>query len=105
MVTNDQEPLIFQNVMLNASNADMSLQHVFLEGCVAVIGEAGHLFFSFINLSSNPQCVREGTHLGTVVLIELVYRAIPQKLLDFADTKFETGDAQSAKFFIEFTML
>ena len=83
VVNDDLEPLIFQNVVLNASIADASLQKVvFLEDCVSAVGQAGHLFISVINLSSNPQYVRgySQRHLGTVVPVALVYRAILQQL-------------------------
>ena len=79
LVTSDLEPLIFQNVKLNAAIADASLQNiVFLEDCVATFSEAGHVFVSVINLTSNPQRIRRGTQLGNVVPVSLVYRAIPQ---------------------------
>ena len=42
VVTTDLEPLIFQNVKLNASIADASLHNVvFLEDCVATVCETG----------------------------------------------------------------
>ena len=80
VVTDDLEPLIFQNVMLNAAIADTSLQNiVFLEVSVATVSEAGHVFVSVLNLTSNPQRIRRGTQLGNVVPVSLVYRAIPQQ--------------------------
>ena len=79
VVTDDLEPLIFQNVMLNAAIADTSLQNiVFLEGSVATVSEAGYVFVSVLNLTSNPQRIRRGTQLGNVVPVSLVYRAILQ---------------------------
>ena len=78
LVTNDLEPLIFQNVILNAAIADISMQNiVFLEDSVATVSEAGHVFVSVLNLTSNPQRIRRGTQLGNVVPVSLVYRAIP----------------------------
>ena len=63
----------------NASIADTSLHNVLhVEDYVAAIEEADHLFLSLINLSSNAPRMRTGTHLGTVVPVALVYRAIPQ---------------------------
>ena len=80
VVTDDLEPLIFQNVMLNAAIAHRSLQNiVFLEDSVATVSEAGHVFVSVLNLTSNPQRIRRGTQLGNVVPVSLVYRAIPQQ--------------------------
>ena len=80
VVTDNLEPLIFQNVMLNAAIADTSLQSiVFLEDSVATVSEPGHVFVSVLNLTSNPQRIRRGTQLGNVVPVSLVYRAIPQQ--------------------------
>ena len=80
LVISDPEPLIFQNVILNAAIADASLHNiVFLEDSVATVSEAGHVFVSVINLTSNPQRIRRGTQLGNVVPASLVYRAIPQQ--------------------------
>ena len=73
VVTTDLEPLIFQNVVLNASVAHASLQNV--------------VFLEEINVTSNPQRVEGDTHLGTVIFVALVYRAIPQQL---ANTKTKT---------------
>ena len=65
--------------IVSAVFGDTSLHNVVhLEDCVVVIGEAGHLFLSVINLSSNAQRMRSGTHQGTVVPVALVYPAIPQ---------------------------
>ena len=44
------------------------------------IGETGTLYVSLTNLTSNPERVRSGTQLGTVVPVSLVYEAVPQKL-------------------------
>ena len=80
VVTDDLEPLIFQNVMLNAAIADTSLQNiVFLKDSVAIVSETGHVFVSVLNLTSNPQRIRKGTQLGNVVPVSLVYPAIPQQ--------------------------
>ena len=80
LVTNTLEPLIFQNVILNAAIADASLHNVvFLEDSVDTVSEAGHVFISVINLTSNTQRIRKGTQLGNVVPISLVYHAIPQQ--------------------------
>ena len=83
VVTPDVEPLVFQNVVLNAAIADASLQNVvFSEDCVAAAGGTGHVFVSVTNLTSNPHSVRGGTHLGAVVPVSLVYRAVPHQLAD-----------------------
>ena len=80
LVTNEFEPLIFQNVVLNAAIADASLHNVvFLEDSVATVSEAGHVFISVMNVTSNPQRIRKGTRLGNVVPVSLVYQAIPQR--------------------------
>ena len=59
---------------------------------VTAVEEARHLFVSVTNFTSNPQCMRGGTHLGTVVHLTLVYRVIPQKL---TDSKTEIGSDHS----------
>ena len=69
VVTNNLEPLIFQNVALNAAIAD---KVVFLEDCVATVSETGHVFISAINLTSNPQRIRGNTRRGTIILVSLV---------------------------------
>ena len=52
VVTNDLEPLIFQNVSLNAAIADASLHKVVvLEDFVATVSETGHVFVSAMNLT------------------------------------------------------
>ena len=67
LVSDDLDLLILQNVMLNAAIADTSLQNiVFLEDSVATVSEAGHVFVSVLNLTSNPQRIRRGTQLGNV---------------------------------------
>ena len=66
---------------LNASLSDPLLHNViFLEDSVAAVSETGTLYVSLINLTSNPQRVRCGVQLGTVVPVTLVYQAVPQKL-------------------------
>ena len=52
---------------------------LFLEDSVATVSEAGHVFISVINLTSNPQRIRKGTRLGNVVSVSLVYQAIPRQ--------------------------
>ena len=47
---------------------------------MATVSEAGTLYVSLINLTSNPQRVRCGVQLGTVVPVSLVHQAVPQKL-------------------------
>ena len=94
VVTTHLESLVFQNVMLNVALADVSLQNVvFLEDCVATVSETGHVFISVMNLTSNPQRIRSNTHLGTVVLVSLVYRAIPQRV-DNPKPKIEVDEDQ-----------
>ena len=81
LVTDALEPMIFQSVALNASLSDTSLHNiVFLEDSVATVSETGTLYVSLINLTSNPQRVRCGVQLGTVVPVSLVYQAVPQNL-------------------------
>ena len=94
------EPLIFHTVAINASLSDTSLHNVvFLEDSVATVGETGSLYVSLINLTSNPQCVRRGTQLGTVVPVSLVYQAIPQELDETSNTSKKTeADASRANF-------
>ena len=105
VVNNNLESLIVQNVVLIASIADAYLKLVFLEDCFAVNGEAGHLFVSILNLSRNHQCVREGTGMGTVVPVALVYRAIPQQLSDAAEAKTEVVNDHLYILFVKFTKL
>ena len=57
-------------------------KHCVLDDCVATVSETGHVFVSVMNLTSNPQCVRGDTHMGTVVPVSLVNRAVPQQLND-----------------------
>ena len=67
-------------MILNAAIADASLHNiVFLEDSVATVSEAGHVFISVVNLTSNPQRIRKGTRLGNVVPVSLIYQAIPQQ--------------------------
>ena len=81
LVTDALEPMIFQSVALNASLSDTSLHNVvFLEDSVATVRETATLYVSLINLTSNPQRVRCGVQLGTVVPVSLVYQAVPQNL-------------------------
>ena len=81
LVTDALEPMIFQSVALKASLSDTSLHNiVFLEDSVATVSETGTLYVSLINLTSNPQRVRCGVQLGTVVPVSLVYQAVPQNL-------------------------
>ena len=69
LVTDTLEPMIFQSVALNASLSDTSLHNVvFLEDSVAIVSETGTLYVSLINVTSNPQRVRCGVQLGTVVI-------------------------------------
>ena len=72
---------MFQNVLLNAAFADVSIQDVwFLEDRIGTFSETGHVFISVMKLTSNPQRIRSNTYLGTVVLVSLVYRAIHQRV-------------------------
>ena len=81
LITDALEPLIFQTVALNASLSDLLLHNViFLEDSVATVSETVTLYMSLINLTSNPQPVRCGVQLGTVVPVTLVYQAVPQNL-------------------------
>ena len=77
MVTQNLEVLIFQNVLLNASISDVSLINVvFLDHSVTTIGEKGAIYVCRINPTSN----HNGTQLGTVISVSVVYQAVPQKL-------------------------
>ena len=100
VVSKNLEQLIFQTVAINASLSDTSLHNiVFLEDSVATVGETGSLYVSLINLTSNPQRVRYGTQLGTVVPVSLVYQAIPQQLDDISKTSNKTeADEMRANF-------
>ena len=92
LVTDVLEPMIFQSVALNASLSDTSLHNVvFLEDSVATVSETGTLYVSLINLTSNPQRVRCGVQLGTVVPVSLVYQAVPQNLGCSTTTSKETN--------------
>ena len=91
LITDALEPLIFQTVALNASLSDTSLHNVvFLEDSVATVSETGTWYVSLINLTSNPQRVRCGVQLGTVVPVSLVYQAVPQNLDSPTKTSKET---------------
>ena len=92
LVTNALEPMILKSVALNASLSDTSLHNVvFLEDSVATVSETGTLYVSLINLTSNPQRVRCGVQLGTVVPVSLVYQAVPQNLGSSTTTSKETN--------------
>ena len=97
LITNELEPLIFQNVILNAAIAVASLHNiVFLEDSVATASEAGHVFISVINLTSNQQRVRKGTRLGKVLPVSLVYQAIPQQSTPQPTQRTEVNNDQFA---------
>ena len=69
---------------------------------MATVSETGTLYVSLINLTSNPQRVRCGAHLGTVVPVSLVYQAVPQNLDATAKTDLETeADNGRANFVFE----
>ena len=92
LVTDALEPMIFQSLALNASLSDTSLHNVvFLEDSVATVSETGTLYVSLINLTSNPQRVRCGVQLGTVVPVSLVYQAVPHNLGSSPTTSKETN--------------
>ena len=92
LVTDALEPMIFQSVALNASLSDTSLHNVvFSEDSVATVSETGTLYVSLINLTSNPQRVRCGVQLVTVVPVSLVYQAVPQNLGSSTTTSKETN--------------
>ena len=101
LVTNALEPLIFQSVALNASLSDTTLHNVvFLEDSVATVSETGTLFVSLINLTSNPQRMRCGVQLGTVVPITVVYQAVPQCLDSPTTTRTKTDADDSRANFV-----
>ena len=92
LVTDALEPMIFQSVALNVSLSDTSLYNiVFLEDSVATVSETGTLYVSLKNLTSNPQRVRCGVQLGTVVPVSLVYQAVPQNLGSSTTTSKRTN--------------
>ena len=45
---------------------------------MATVGEAGFLYVSLGNLTSNVQRIKKGTLLGTAAPVVLVHQAIPQ---------------------------
>ena len=101
LITNALEPLIFQTVALNASVSDPLLHNViFLEDSVATVSETGTLYVSLINLTSNPQRVRCGVQVGTVVPVTLVYRAVPQNLEPSTKASKETEADDSRASFV-----
>ena len=101
LVTNALEPLIFQSVALNASLSDTTLHNVvFLEDSVATVSETGTLFVSLINLTSNPQRMRCGVQLGTVVPITVVYQAVPQCVNSPTTTRTKTDADDSRANFV-----
>ena len=81
VVTEHLEPLILQNAALNVSILDTSLHNVIiLDDIVATVSDAGILYVSLMNLISNPQRVRCGTRLGTLVSVSFVNEGVPQTL-------------------------
>ena len=102
LVTDALEQMIFQSIALNASLSDTSLHNVvYLEDSVATVSETGTVYVSLINLTSNPQRVRCGVQLGTVVPVSLVYQAVPQNLGSSTTTSKETNaDNGRANFFL-----
>ena len=58
---------------------------------MATVSETGTLYVSLINLTSNPQRVRCGVHLGTVIPVSVVYQAVPQNLGSSTTTSKETN--------------
>ena len=102
VVSNNLEPFIFQTVALNASLSDTSLHNiVFLEDSVATVGETGSLYVSLIILTSNPQRLRCGTQLGTVVPASLVYQTISQELDDICKTSKKTEADEGRASFVQ----
>ena len=80
VITDNLEPLIIQNVALNAAIADASVHKVrFLKDCVATVSETGHVFISAMNLTSIPQRIRGNIPLETIIPVSLVYQTIPQQ--------------------------
>ena len=97
VVSKNIEPLNFQTVALNAALSDVSLHNiVFLKDSVATAVGTGSLYVSLVNLTSNPQRVRFGTQLGTVVPVSLVYQAIPQEL-DYAPESSKKTEANESR--------
>ena len=81
LVTNDVETFAFRNVVTYFTTPNRILKNsLFLEDSVANVGEAGFLYVSPGNLSSNCQRVKNGTLLDTAVPIFLVHGAIPSLL-------------------------
>ena len=97
--TDALEPMIFQTVALNASLSDPLLHNVvFLEDSVATVSETGTLYVTLINLTCNPQRVRCGVQLGTVVPVTLVCQAVPQNLEPTKASKETEADNSRANF-------
>ena len=96
LITNELEPLKFQNVVLNAAIADASLHNVvFLEDSVATVSEAGHVFIRVMNLTSNPQQIRKGSQLSNLVPVSLV----SQDILQWTPTQqFQQTEADNDQF-------
>ena len=70
LATNDLELFAFRNVLINFVTCNRILKNsLFLADRVANVGETGYLFVSIGNLTSNCQRVKNGTLLGTAVLV------------------------------------
>ena len=67
---------------------------------MATVSETGTLFVSLINLTSNPQRMRCGVQLGTVVPITVVYQAVPQCLDSPTTTRTKTDADDSRANFV-----
>ena len=67
---------------------------------MATVSETGTLFLSLINLTSNPQRMRCGVQLGTVVPITVVYQAVPQCLDSPTTTRTKTDADESRANFV-----
>ena len=93
LITDELEPLTFQNVILNAA----TLTHRCIMLCllsVATVSEAGQVFISVMNLTSDRQRKRKGTRMDNVVPVSLVYQAILQRTLEQQPTKTEVNNNQ-----------
>ena len=66
LLVDNLESYVFRNVLIHFQATTRILkQAIFLEGTVATVGEAGFLYVSLGNLTSNVQRIKEGTLLRT----------------------------------------
>ena len=79
LLVDNLEPYIFRKVSINFQTPTRILkQAIFLEDTMATMEEAGFLYVSLGNLTSNVQRIKDGTLLGTTAPVVLVHQASPQ---------------------------